>query len=91
MIGQLIPLLLCGPCFKLHNAFFKASYLIQLRRLRRLGRKCELLGGRDLSGQFEGFSLKGCGVPQVNSLSDFGSGRLVGGKDRIFSIRMRLD
>ena len=28
---------------------------------------------------------------RANSLSDFGSGRLVGGKDRIFSIRMRLD
>lgn len=37
IVGQLVPLLLCFPCFKLGQLFFKFAYLLNCRRIARLG------------------------------------------------------
>ena len=34
VVGKLIPLLLCVPCFKAHNFLFKIAYSLNQRRLR---------------------------------------------------------
>jgi len=54
-VHELILLLLSIPCFKVSHFFFKLTYSLQQRRLRRLGRECALLGGDDLSLQFDCF------------------------------------
>ncbi len=64
-IGQLIPLLLCIPCFKLSHACFKIAYFLGHRRLASLGRKCALLGGNDLSLQFDERIAKFGSVPEL--------------------------
>lgn len=50
---QLIAILLSLPCFKISNFLFKCAYALQRRELVRLGRECALLGGEDLSLQFD--------------------------------------
>lgn len=53
-IGQLIPLHLCVPCFKLSHAFFKLAYLLNQRRLLRLCGQdffLEFYGDRVASGR----------------------------------------
>jgi hypothetical protein len=55
-IGELIFLFLSIPCFKLSHFFFKITYLLQHRRLSRLGRYCARLGGQDFSLEFPDLS-----------------------------------
>jgi hypothetical protein len=55
---QLIALLLCLPCFHIGNLFFEATYFLQQRRLRYLGRQCVLKGGEDLSLKFTDLPLR---------------------------------
>ncbi len=50
---QLVALLLCLPCFKLCHTCFKAAYFFGHFRLARLGRRSALLGGKDLSLEFD--------------------------------------
>lgn len=70
--GQLVPLLLSIPCFKLGYFFFKLSYRVQQLRLRRLGRYCAALGGHDFSREFENLRLDQVGVVNIfHGLRDF--------------------
>ncbi len=63
-IGQLIPLLLCIPCFKRSHACFKTAYFLGHRRLALMGRKSAMLGGHDLSLQFDNR------IPKFGSVSE---------------------
>lgn len=54
---KLVALLLSFPCFEAHNFCFKLSYTLMQKRLRILGRECALMGGEDLSLQFEGLRI----------------------------------
>lgn len=47
-----IVIFLSVPCFKASHFFFKLAYLMQQRRLSRIGRYCALHGGEDLSVHF---------------------------------------
>lgn len=46
------------PTFMLHQLFFKLAYAVGQRELSRLGRKCELLGGQNLSLQFADLGIE---------------------------------
>lgn len=65
MIGQLIPLLLSFPCFKLSHLFFKTAYFLQQRHLVRLGRECAALGGKNYSLQVDNLSLHGSNLFEI--------------------------
>ena len=60
-LGKLIALFFSVPCFHLSHACFKAAYFLGHRRFALVGRKSALLGGHDLSLQFD------------NRISKFGS------------------
>ena len=49
---EFIPLYLGVACIKLSHTFFKRAYFFNQLRLSRIGRKCALLGGKNLSLQF---------------------------------------
>lgn len=71
-LEEFIILLFCFPAFEISNLFFKCAYFAQQRRLRRVGRKCALLGGQDLSVQFDGLALKNSSIADTyHSLRNF--------------------
>jgi hypothetical protein len=49
---KLITFFLSVPCFKASDFCFKCAYLLNQRRLRRIGLYCASLGGQDLSIEF---------------------------------------
>ncbi len=61
---QCVALLLCVPCLKLSHACFKFAYFFGQRHLALVGRKSTLLGGHDLSLQFDN-----C-IPKFGSVSE---------------------
>lgn len=52
---EYVSVLLSFPVFELSKLLFKFMFFLQQRHLRCLGRQCVLMGGIDLSVQFEGF------------------------------------
>jgi 1-deoxy-D-xylulose-5-phosphate synthase len=44
---KLVALLLCFPCFRVSEFLFRCAYLLQQRKLVRLGRDCTRLGGQN--------------------------------------------
>lgn len=72
MVGQFVPLLLCRPCFELHQLVFQLTYLTQQVLLRRVGQECAMLGGNDLSGEFDNLRLDGSSLLDAEQrLSEF--------------------
>ena len=59
---KLIALFLCVPCFEISNLFFKVAHAFKQRKLVRLGRNCVLLGGKDLSLQFDSLMPNNVGI-----------------------------
>jgi len=54
---QLVALFLFFPCFYASDFFFKIAYLLNHRRLMRLGRKCAALGGQNYALELDNPSL----------------------------------
>jgi len=54
---QLVALFLFFPCFYVSDFFFKTAYLLNHRRLMRLGRKCAALGGQNYALELDNLSL----------------------------------
>src|SRR5258708_2655917 len=63
---QLVALLFCLHIFKLHNACFKFAYLIAHRQFIHPGCSSALVGGHDLSLQFDYRLTKFDSIPDLN-------------------------
>lgn len=54
---KLVALLFCFPCFYASDFFFKCAYLLNHRKLRRIGIKCAALGGQNGALKLDNLSL----------------------------------
>ena len=71
---KLIAFFLTFPCFYASDFFFKCSYLINHRRLSRIGRKCAALGGQNGALKLNNLSLYfGDRLKLKNTLCDVAS------------------
>lgn len=64
-VGQLVPLLLCFPCFKAHQFLFKIIYALNQRKLLRLSVESARLSGHDGVIHFDDLALKQGSVAQT--------------------------